>query len=168
MNERCGHYEEALIEHGAGRLRGPTGRELEAHLAECDACRADLAVIRSVRRTAVRVPDGLEARVRAAVRDATGRAPTRQPVSEGPSRVRRLRSRVDWRAWAVPLAAAAMLAAVLVVGRDEAPGIAESDTIVEYDLYGALPGSDGFLAGEAVLSELSVEELERLLEEMES
>lgn len=164
MSKGCGHYEEALVERAAGRLRGPAARGLEAHLAECEACRTDLAVIQTVQRAMVPVPAGLEARVRTAVRDASQRnaaAVRSTPAGRRPRRI-------DWRAWAVPLAAAAMLAAVFVVGREGTPTATGTEASEEYAPYGALPGSDGFLAGDAVLSELTVEELERLLEEMES
>ena len=170
MTTGCEDRHDALVEHATGRLTGPALQRIERHLERCDDCRADLAVIRAVRTAPVPVPEGLESRIQAAVRSGTP-APTESPA---PSSAPRHRSRRDgsraWvgRAWGVPLAAAALLAAVFVLGREGGTPGAEAVVSEEYAPYGALPGSDGVLAGDALLSELSVEELERLLEEMES
>ena len=71
----------------------------------------------------------------------------------------------------LPVAAVAALA--LWIGAAEIlspePGSGTGSAVtMEYDPYGAWPGSSGVVAGEVVLSELSVEELEALLEELDS
>ena len=78
------------------------------------------------------------------------------------------RSWRDWRAWTLPLAAAAALAVWLGANELLAPDSAAPAVVdvAEYEPYGAWPASDGIVAGDLVLSELSVEELEALLEEM--
>lgn len=159
----CGAHEDALVAYATGRLRGPAVQRVEGHLDACASCRENLAVIRMVRETPVPVPDGLESRIRGTVRDAAAR--DRVHVSSSGSQLGG-RGRASWRAWGVPLAAAAMLTAVLAVGRN-GPAVTDPDAAA-YAPYGTLPGSDGFLAGDALLSELTVEELEQLLEEMES
>ena len=79
--------------------------------------------------------------------------------------------------WAPAQAAAAVLAVLWMGVRSvgdpaPAPGpeveAAQAAVEAEYAPYGAWPASGEVVAGEVVLSELSVEELESLLEELES
>ncbi len=147
---------------------------MEAHLATCDACRTELAVIRAVRGSPARVPEGLDARIRTAVADRvapgpTGSTePTQQPVagpwSRSPWR--------GWRIWALPAAAAAALTlwvggALVLPSGGSAPEGTTTEQAAEYDAYGVWPEADGVVAGDVVLSELTVDELEALLEEMQ-
>lgn len=159
MNVGCDFHGDALADLELGRLSVERAREVEDHLAACQECRASLPTIQAVRANAVQVPEGLESRIRDAVGRSSGRVPSRVPS----------------RSWAALLAAAAALAVVwLGVGRD--PGIAPeavpdtgAEAMVEgHQPYGSFPAWDGVVAGDPVLSDLSVEELERLLEEMES
>lgn len=177
MSTGCERYGDALAELAAGRPGGAGAGDVEEHLATCDACRGSLAVIRAVRGARVEIPEGLEARIRHAVREA-GAPGTARPATPRPSAGRPRRD-VGWRpgrSWALPLAAAAALAALWVgIGRGPAPGGdagGENEVVdviaEEYEPYGAVPAWDGVVAGDPLLSELSVEELERLLEEMES
>ena len=78
-----------------------------------------------------------------------------------------------WGPWALPLAAAAALILWLGgnglrSGPSEEPAATVDAVDADYDPYGAWPGSNGMVAGDLVLSELTVEELEALLEEMNS
>lgn len=183
MKTGCEHYGEALVELARGELEAWRGEEVEAHLASCRDCREALAVIRAVGAEEITVPEGLEARLKAGVREwADDRAPaggvaTVRPV---PARRRSRARRLRWpemqgrRVWALPAAAAAALALWLggraVLGPDGAAPAPDA-VVAEYgelEPYGTLPGEGGVVAGDVVLSELSVEELEALLEELES
>lgn len=178
MSTDCEFYTDAIVERAAGRLHGERAARLRAHLAECAACRETLEVVRAVRSAPLELPDGLETRVRAAVAEGiagtdreAGGVDRAVPLARQADRPVR-RARPGWRPWALPLAVAATLALawaglMQVAGPGGAPG-GEVEATVEYDPYGAWPGSDGMVAGEPVLSQLSVEELEALLEEMES
>lgn len=167
MSTGCEFYADALVDLARGDLERERVERVEGHLAACEACRHALEVIRVVRASPAPVPAGLEARIRNAVRDGA--------VEETPAEVRTARPRSRrgwWRPWALPAAAVAALA--LWIGAAEllsphAPdGATGSEVTIEYEPYGAWPGSNGEVAGELVLSELSVEELEALLEEMQS
>ena len=171
MSTGCEFYGDALVELARGGLEPERVQRVEAHLAECEACRADLAVIRAVESAPAAVPEGLQSRIREAVRGGAERS---APVADAPGvRTRRAPVWHGWRPWALPVAAAAALALWLGAAELVGPG-AESGAsdvaveAVEYDPYGAWPGSSGVVAGEVVLSELSVEELEALLEELDS
>ena len=170
MNTGCEFYSDALVDLAAGTLEPERAERVEAHLATCSDCRSALAVIQAVRRAPTPVPEELEARLRAAVRDdASAPAPAvrlERRQSPGPG--------WRWRPWALPAAVVAAVAVWLGGNRVLAPDapaadeaeMAEVDT--EYPPYGAWPASNGMVAGDVVLSELSVEELEALLEEMDS
>lgn len=171
MNTGCEFYTDALVELARGDLETERADRVQAHLAECAECRKTLETIRRVKDAPAPMPAGLEARIRGAVRgDALEPA---LPAGTPSVRPVRRRSRSGWRAWALPLAAAAVLAVWL--GADDllapAGGGSETPTVetqgAEYDPYGAWPASDVVVAGDLVLSELSVAELEALLEEMQ-
>lgn len=168
MSTGCEFYADALAEHAAGRLDRERAARVDAHLASCSDCRQALDVVRALRAAPLEIPKDLEARIRSAVDPVM--APSRRPErfrQAAPARG----SRWSWRPWALPVAAAAGLAAAwLGIGQLASPeGRPDTDVELsaEYDPYGAWPGSDGVLAGEPVLSELTEEELEALLEEME-
>ena len=170
MSEGCGFYGDALVDLERGRLGGERARRVERHAAGCAECRDALEVIRVVRRRPAPVPAGLEGRIRAAVRRAT-REPEEAVPTGSPSAGSKSAWRVGRRVWALPLAVAAALAIWLgggLTGTDTDAGDASADVVTEYDPYGSWPATDGVVAGDVVLSELSVEELEALLEEMES
>jgi len=175
MSGECEFNGDRLLRQAAGRLDPEERAGLDAHLVDCDTCRSELSVLTALRAAAPGPPAGLEARIRAAVRaelrreapagavTADARRPRVQPVPRGRRR--------SWRvAWALPLAAAAALALVWVGVRapwTDAGGPTVEVTLADdYAPYGTWPASDGLVAGEPVLSDLSVEELERLLEEM--
>lgn len=174
MSTGCEFYGDALVELARGELEPGRVERLEAHLETCDACRAELAVIRAVRQSPARVPQGLDARIRAAVADrvAVGPAgstePTQRPVAGSRSRS----PWQGWRIWALPAAAAAALTlwvggALVLPSDGNGPEGTTTELPAEYDAYGVWPEADGVVAGDVVLSELTVEELEALLEEMQ-
>jgi anti-sigma factor RsiW len=164
MSTGCEFYADALVELAAGNLEAERAERVEAHVTACEDCRRALMVIRRIKGAPAHVPEGLEARIRTAVRGVKGAAPPARNVRmpRGPWR--------DWRPWALPVAAAAGLAVWLGVSTVWSPdpnaGAGDGAAVAEYEPYGAWPGSNGVVAGELVLSELSVAELEALLEEM--
>lgn len=168
MSTGCEFYEDALVDLAEGRLEAARVKRVESHLETCAECREALTVIRAVGAAPAPMPDGLEARIQAALQDtpATERAPDRPPARMGST------SRWSgWQSWALPVAAAAAVALWIGGSQLMAPGpesgTATDMTAAEYDPYGAWPASDGEVAGDLVLSELSLEELEALLEEMQ-
>lgn len=82
MNAECTRYREQFSEHLDGRLGEAARRELEAHLAQCPACRAELwALERTVAALgelpARSAPEGFAERVTARIRE-------REPASGRP------------------------------------------------------------------------------------
>lgn len=165
MSTGCAFYEEALADQLSGQLSSERARELEEHLRSCADCRETRAVLKAVRDAEIRPPEGLERRIREAVRSAADAAPS----GVGRGRGRRPHRSWSWRPVMVPLAAAAALVALLI-GLPQGEPTVESEPLAaeEVEPYGAWPAADGAVAGDVLLSELSDEELERLLEEMES
>lgn len=185
MSAGCDFYADALADKALGRLESGRAESVERHLASCQECRTALVVMRRVRSTPLPVPEGLETRLQQAVREAAaGNGRTHRTGVPGPEleaekgRPGRVGApSAGWgfrKRWALPLAAAAALAALWVgLGPEGRPSPDEPEagalvTVEEYEPYGSWPASGDVIAGELVLSELSVEELERLLEEMES
>jgi anti-sigma factor RsiW len=166
MNTGCEFYANALVDRAAGRLETERGEWLDGHLADCADCAASLRALEALKGAPLEVPAGLEARVRAAVRHASAPSPAAEVGI-------RAAAGASWRAWALPLAAAAALAGIwLGVGGPDA-GVGNGTEVAAFamddtDPYGAWPADGLIVAGDPVLSELSVEELEQLLEELES
>lgn len=143
----CDRVRELLADrHRIGLVSG-SHLQLEAHLDTCDACRADADVIRVVQAATVTLPAGLEDRVVAAVR----RPPPR-------------------RRW-VPahFAIAASVVFALLAGGMLLRGGGEGANPfgdVAVDVGPAI--EQPLLQGAPSLAELSIDELEALLAEMES
>lgn len=121
-------------------------RFVEEHVAGCEECRADVHVVRVLHGGAPLPPDELLARVQASVAATP------------------LRRRVWMSPW---LAAAAAL--VLALGTSllwrQPPGDADR-FLAEEPLALTWPTDDGFIAGVAMLDDLSDEALAELLEEL--
>jgi predicted anti-sigma-YlaC factor YlaD len=138
-------------------LTGPDAATVEAHLATCAACLEEVAVVRQVHALKVVVPAGLEARVLTAVRR---RMPAPRWV---PAR---------W-AMAATFAAAVLGGTVIFerlgvrLGDDVQPAFVELDDGVVTVLSWAA-AEDPLLHGLSALDQLSIEELEVLLAELES
>lgn len=167
MSTGCGFYADALVDLAAGRLEAGRVEQIEEHLEACRDCRTALQVIRDVQAAPAPMPAGLEARIQEAVR---GAETTPTPVIRLDPGTGRWQS---WRPWALPLAVAAAVAlwlggSELLPGPSGEPTVSAEEVDADYDPYGAWPGSNGVVAGDLVLSELTVEELEVLLEEMNS
>lgn len=172
MTTGCDFYADALVERALGALEPGRDAWLDGHLARCAQCTATVRTLVALRAAPLAVPAGLEDRVRQAVRDAAGWGGSESPVG-APARSRpRV---VRWRRWALPLAVAASLVAVWVgigapgTGTGTDDGVRSSVAVFEeYDPYGSWPADGPFVAGQPVLTELSIEELEHLLREMET
>lgn len=180
MSTGCEFNDDRLVRYAADGVEPGERADVDRHLAACEACRAELAVISALRSAPPRPPLGLEARIRQAAWEelAASAESTAEPAhaatphagrraGRGGGRRRRLAER--WTPWVLPLAAAAAVAALwLGVEGPWSGGTGEAEVVLaeSYEPYGAWPAADGMVAGDPVLSDLTVEDLERLLEEM--
>ena len=163
----CAEVLDRLPERAAGRLSAVEERRVDRHLEGCAECRESLATVTLLAASRPAVPEGLEARIRAAVREAAASPePMTSPSSGGSAR-----SWTPWLrpAWALPMAAVLALAVgvpVVLSSRDDAPesegflALADGETALWFD-------DDLMVAGAPALSELSDEALAELLEELE-
>jgi anti-sigma factor RsiW len=177
MSTGCEVYAEALAERAVGRLAGEGARQLADHLAGCAECRRTLATARAVRGARVPVPEGLEERIRAAAREELAtRAPAEPKRRPAPTiELRKARSgrvmrRTPAWAWGLPLAAAALATVWIGLGGPDGGSVEPTVDVAseEVEPFGGWPGADGMVAGDPLLSELTVDELETLLEDMGS
>jgi anti-sigma factor RsiW len=174
MNKGCEFYADALIERAADLLDEGRAAQLDTHMATCEECTDTLRAIRALRAAPLEVPVGLEARVRSAVREAAGAssAPA-ETMAATTGRHARPSASARWRPWALPLAAAGAAVGIWIgVGT---PGTGPTDfdepslaALDDYEIFGAWPADGVIVAGDPLLGELSLEELEILLREMES
>jgi anti-sigma factor RsiW len=140
-----------------GQLPPHEAAAVEEHVLVCDDCAAEAALVRTLAAALPAVPAGLEARVLMAIR---------RPVP-----VRRF---APWHVAAAATVAAAVLGGVLVLernGRDVAPDVLPPAVAFEEVPAPAISwvaADDPFLRTGMVLQEMSVEELEVVLMELES
>lgn len=172
----CEAVRDALPEALAGTLAPEAARAVAAHLAGCAECRGEAELIRLLRQHAVRVPDGLEARVRAA-------APVRAPALRFPGARPALMAAA---AAGLLLGGGLLLRARLGEGpvvTASAPPAVSSPVVRAPDggaaapapvdgraLMQALPGTNeaGLFSSAASLDDLSEDELRTLLKELQS
>ncbi|HEX6309124.1 MAG TPA: zf-HC2 domain-containing protein [Longimicrobiales bacterium] len=164
MSERCEWMRDRLPAITAGRLDAQAAAEVRSHLSACADCSAEAVLVRALAAHEVPVPEGLEARVRAAV---AGQHESRGAGWRSPGRY----------AMAATVAFALVTAGLLrdATGGDERIAL---DPEAANGAGGAAAGDLGAPAWPAVdeplmrggpaLYELSVDELERLLKELES
>ena len=95
-----GEMRDLLPELVNGRLDAETRQRVEAHVASCEECAAELALLRSLRPVLMRGPRIDARRIAAAVRAQTAVGATRAPARGGIA-----------AKWKVAIAAAALLAA---------------------------------------------------------
>jgi anti-sigma factor RsiW len=154
----CGNVQDLLPEHARGVLEPALAASLDAHLESCGACSTESALVSLLARHPAMPTTALEARIIGAVRTAPARRP--QP----------------WIARHAALAAA--LAGALLTGglwlRQVTPDPAaerqpQVSLVEEAVLNGALTWiTEPVLSGGPALHELSMDELEALLMELES
>jgi anti-sigma factor RsiW len=136
----------------SGKADAALAQSVRTHIASCDECRADAAVIEAIRAQPTPLPAGLHERVLHAAA---------QPQSR-------------WRIGRSELAMAATLAVALIGGaiimqtqmpspRVNAPVATQAPHSI-----GAVGVEDAMLSGKSSLEDLSVEQLEKLLGEIES
>ncbi|HEU4648491.1 MAG TPA: zf-HC2 domain-containing protein [Gemmatimonadales bacterium] len=154
----CDRVRDLLPDYAAGRLEPATVAAVEAHLRSCDECRGESAIIGLLARHPAPLPGGLEARVLAAT------APRRRVPY------------VPASALLAASVAAALLGGVTILrhtrGPEAAPPAAGAAAagVDGRGLMMRLPGSadDGLAAGSASLDDLSEDELQSLLKELNS
>ena len=139
----CGAIRDLLAPLVRGEMLPHEAASAQLHLDECAECRAEGEIVRLLQESLASVPDGLETRVLTAVR-------RRNLMWGRPAR----------------LALAATLAAAVIGGPlmfDRSRG----DSVSDLDAVSWAAARDPLLHGHSELPELSVEELEVLLEELD-
>lgn len=151
MSMTCADIQDRLPERAGGGLPASEAVEVESHLAGCADCREVAETLALLVEATPRAPQGLEARIAAAGREALRE-----------SRGRRTR----WVTPAWGLGAAAVLA--LLLGRTLLPGLENGPEILAVPAEeSTLFADDGMVAGAPVFDGLSDEDLALLLEEMD-
>lgn len=145
-------------------------RRLEEHLADCAACRAELALVTAVRSDRAKVPPGLHARVVTAVqrrRSPRRWAPTHLAVAASVALLLLTGALVARVLQTTPPSIRGATPAPAVATANAAPAVYGED-VPATSLIGWTSGGDPLLNGTPTLHELSVDELETLLAELES
>lgn len=152
MNMNCEIVRDLYPDLLNGRLDSEQALNLKAHVASCDECRSEVAIIESIHARPVTLPAGLHERViHGALR---------------PSR--------RWVVTRAELAMAATLAAALIGGnaimREQNRPVAQAPAAVvpAVHVVGNVGVEAAMLSGKSSLDDLSVEQLEKLLGEIES
>lgn len=163
----CDLVRDRLPDALAGRMPPDEARVVLGHLDDCAACAAEAELVRMLRRNAVRAPGGLEAQVKAAL------AARPRRWSFGVTRPALIAATVG----AALLGGAALLRQQQRAGAPAAPPVSvaapDSRTISAADghaLMQPLPGAtdESLYSSTTSLDDLSVEELQTLLKEMQS
>jgi predicted anti-sigma-YlaC factor YlaD len=144
MNLNCEYVREVYPDVLNNAADAATATVVRAHIARCDDCRAEAALIDELHRAVVKVPTGLHERI---VGDLT-----------------RTRRRFGMRhlAYAATVAAAVIGGSILLnQGERTKPAVAA-------DGLGFVTVEDAMVSGTSSLQDLTIEELEQLLGEIES
>ena len=149
----CEHVRDLLPELLSDRLDAVTSAALRAHIAQCPECEAEFAVAALVAESRLVVPSGLERRVVAAT---SGRRVTYWTRGR--------------------MAAAASIAVALIGGSTwlsqllPPRGTVATQPAIEAaaPAAGFIGVDDAFISGTSSLGDLTVDELQKLLVEMES
>jgi anti-sigma factor RsiW len=151
-NLNCEYVLDVYPDVLSGKADAALAQSVRAHIASCDECRADAAVIEAIRAQPMSVPAGLHERVLHAAAQPQPR----------------------WRIGRGELAMAATLAVALIGGaiimqtQIPSPTINTPVTAQSPHSIGAVGVEDAMLTGKTSLDDLSVEQLEKLLGEIES
>lgn len=154
MNDlNCEYVRDTYPDVLHGRADAALVQRVNAHLRQCDECRAEAAVLDALNREPVYVPNGLEERIAHAVR----------------------KPRARWPVSASSIGMAATLAAALIGGsiilnsQDEEPAVPAANVRPPAaSSIGAVGVDAAMMSGKSSLEDLSVEQLEKLLGEMQS
>ena len=128
-------------------LDSDDGHFVEEHISVCGECRADAGLLRALRASTPTPPEDLEARVRSSV----AATPVRRHA---------------WMSRQFAAAAVVVLALGTALIWNQRPGDGDG-VLTEEPLALTWPSDDGFIAGVALLDDLTDEALEELLEELE-
>ncbi|HUG02594.1 MAG TPA: zf-HC2 domain-containing protein [Longimicrobiales bacterium] len=174
MNGRtCGEFRDRLVEFRNGSLPALEAAETQAHTERCAECAAELALLGALARDRRSAPRGFAAGVLAAYRVKPAAGSARALRDSAPRRVKPAgRTRFGRRALPMAVAAAGILLAGVVLARGIGPAAEPGDLgLTPAEASVAIlpwPGHDGVLAGAPALDVLSNDEIEALLEELDS
>ena len=144
MNLNCEYVREVYPDVLNQKLDAATANAVRAHIARCSDCREEVAVIERLHAIVVEIPAGLQERI----------------VAD----ISRPRQRFGLR----KLAYAATVAAAIVGGSLLLDSREEPDVNVEAEGLGFVTVEDAMVSGTSSLRDLTIEELEQLLGEIES
>ena len=142
----CEYVRDVYPEVMNGSADAQLAQSVRAHFASCDDCRAEIEVLDLLHSVDLSVPAGLHERVTKAV----------------------LQPRARWRITRNELAMVATLAAAVIGGSLIMQSPSAPPAKAAPAGFGFVSVEDAMLSGKASLEDLSVEELEKLLGEMES
>lgn len=144
MNLNCEYVREIYPDVLNQTADASTVIAVRAHIARCAECRAEAALLEQLHGTAFAVPSGLPERI---IGELTRAAP---------------RHRIRHFAYAATIAAAVIGGSILLSQRDRAQPAAEVEGL------GFVSVEDAMVTGTSSLRDLTIEELEALLGEIES
>jgi predicted anti-sigma-YlaC factor YlaD len=145
MMGHCDYVRDVYPDVLNGEADAAVAQQVRTHIATCDACSAEAAIVAALRAQRTDAPIGLAERISASMASP--------PARQGISRVR--------------LVMAASVAIALIGGSALLRSRGETVTPAPNG-YGFVSVESAMLSGKASLSDWSEEELEMLLEEMES
>lgn len=166
----CERIRDVLPIWALGELNPGDVAKVEEHLASCSDCAAEGSAIRRLLAERPEPPAGLEARIRARVREEMSRGTVRTPSRAG-SRVIPFKQR-RWAPGWVLSAAAVMLVSLgigVIWNGEDVPevGVEPIQVASEEPIPEAWLWDDGMVAGAPVFDDLTDAELEALIQEME-
>ena len=170
-SRECEEIRDVLPEWTLGVLDGEAGAVVKEHLAHCPDCAGEETVLRTILAAKPDAPAGLDARIRARVREELGAGQsTGMPVSE--PEVVPLFKRGRWApTWALSAAAVVILSLGIGVvwNGEEVPEVGQDpiQVVAGEPLPEAWLWDDGMVAGAPVYDGLSDEQLEALIQELE-
>lgn len=164
----CEEIQELLPEWMAGVLDNTQEEAVAQHLSGCAACQKEEALLRGILNSRPQAPKGLEARIQARVRQEFHGGSIR--LERGVSAVRSRRWRRWTPTWALSAAALAVVSlgiGVLWNGQSTDVSTDPLEVAVQEPLPEAWLWDDGVVAGGPVYDDLTDEELQALIEELE-
>lgn len=167
----CQETRDLLPELTAGALPPDVAEEVREHLAGCTACAEEARAVGILLAARPEVPEGLAERIQGALRTELG-ASTPSEISKVPEkRIVPLRHRRLAPAWALSAAAVVVLSlGIGIVWDGESIPDVGSDpvqVVMEEELPESWLWDDGMVAGGPVYDDLSDEDLEALIQELE-
>lgn len=166
----CETSRELLPELAAGTLSPSDSEGVRSHLSSCTQCSEELGLIQTLKESRPPVPNGLEAKIQARIREEFGEG-ARESAVRPEATVTPISGRRRMApSWALSAAAVAILAlGIGVIGNNGEMEVLQDPIVVaaEDPLPEAWLWDDGMVAGAPVFDGISDEDLEALLEEFE-